>query len=69
MTDAAATAPAALAAPQTLWGDVWRQFRTHKGAMVGRRVPVHRALVILGPYIWTVDPNGAQHPRAQPSGP
>ena len=42
---------------RSLWGDVWSQFRTHKGAMVGM-VAFATILfgVILGPYLWTLDP-------------
>lgn len=61
MTDAVA---APTVAPETkepehrsLWGDVWRQFRAHKGAMVGATVFTFIILaVIFGPLIWTIDP-------------
>ncbi len=39
------------------WGDVWRQFRTHKGAMVGTFVFVGIILVVVfGSYFHTIDP-------------
>ena len=42
---------------RSLWGDVWRQFRTHKGAVVGVAVFTFFVLVVvLGPFIHTVDP-------------
>ena len=42
---------------RSLWGDVWRQFRTHKGAMVGMFIFVGIVLlVVFGSYIHTVDP-------------
>jgi peptide/nickel transport system permease protein len=71
MTDAAATeAEAALAKPsRTLWGDVWRQFRKHKGAMAGAIIfAVIGLLVILGPFFHTVDPT-APNFRARNLGP
>ncbi len=66
MSDAAAVAPAAIDTPQrSLWGDVWRQFRKHKGAMAG--VVIFGLIVfavIFGPALYGVDP---QHidPRAR----
>ena len=45
---------------RSLWGDVWRQFRAHRGAMVG--VTVFSLIVLatlLGPYIHTIDPSFA----------
>ena len=39
------------------WRDVWRQFRNHKGAMVGLLVFVSILLFVsIGPYLWTIDP-------------
>ena len=39
------------------WRDVWRQFRSHKGAVVGAFVFLLILFaVIFGPYIWTIDP-------------
>lgn len=43
--------------PRSQWGDVWRQFRKHKGAMVGMVIFSLIVLgVIFGPYLYTVDP-------------
>jgi peptide/nickel transport system permease protein len=37
--------------------DVWTQFRKHKGAMLGGGFLAFITLaVLLGPYIWTIDP-------------
>lgn len=56
MTDA--TTPAVrLAKPRSQWADVWMQFKTHKGALVG--LFVFGALILfvtVGPFIWTKDP-------------
>lgn len=39
------------------WGDVWRQFRRHKGALYGSSFLIFITLfVLIGPYIWTLDP-------------
>lgn len=39
------------------WSDVWDQFRTHTGAMVGLFVFVMILLFVsIGPYLWTIDP-------------
>ena len=45
------------------WRDVWAQFCTHKGALVGLIFLVLITLfVIVGPMVWDVDP-GALDPR------
>ncbi len=42
---------------RSLWGDVWSQFRTHKGALLGTLVFFFIvAVVVFGPYIHTLDP-------------
>ncbi|MCQ0970575.1 ABC transporter permease [Paracoccus sp. TK19116] len=39
------------------WRDVWRQFRSHTGAMVALVLFIGVILfVTIGPYIWTADP-------------
>lgn len=39
------------------WWDVWDQFKTHKGAVVGLGFVVFITLfVIIGPWLWTLDP-------------
>jgi len=59
MTDTPATAftpEAALRPPRNQWRDVWNQFRTHKGAMVGAAVFVFIVGgVIIGPWLWPLD--------------
>ncbi|MCL5775912.1 ABC transporter permease [Limibaculum sp. FT325] len=56
MTDASLAAQG-MTAHRSLWGDVWRQFRAHRGAMVGSAVFLFIVLgVTVGPYIHTVDP-------------
>ena len=56
MTDAA-TGPAALAKPRSQWADVWVQFKTHKGALIGLFVFALLVLFVsVGPLIWTKDP-------------
>jgi len=42
---------------RSLWGDVWSQFRTHKGALIGSLVFLSIVLiVVLGPFVHTLDP-------------
>ncbi|MDT8343304.1 MAG: ABC transporter permease [Thermohalobaculum sp.] len=44
-------------AHRSLWGDVWRQFRAHRGAMAGSAVFLFIVLgVTIGPYLHSVDP-------------
>jgi peptide/nickel transport system permease protein len=39
------------------WADVWAQFRTHKGAMVGLFILLSLiAVIVLGPLFWRVNP-------------
>ena len=43
---------------RSLWGDVWRQFSKHKGALVGVIVFVLISVIVfLGPFVYDVDPN------------
>ena len=43
---------------RSLWVDVWRQFRKHKGALVGMFVfMLITFCVFIGPFIYDVDPN------------
>lgn len=54
MTDAVTAAPRP---PRSQWQDVWDQFKTHKGAIVGLSVFALIVLTILiGPLIWRADP-------------
>lgn len=56
MTDAPVNAAAARP-PRNQWWDVWDQFRTHKGALIGSIVFLAiLAAVLLGPWLWGVDP-------------
>lgn len=46
--------------PRSQWLDVWDQFRTHKGALVGAVVFLSILLfVFVGPLVWKVDPQYA----------
>lgn len=43
--------------PRSQWRDVWDQFKTHKGAIVGLTVfALILGAVLIGPLIWTIDP-------------
>lgn len=40
------------------WADVWRQFRSHKGALLGSFVLLFITFgVIFGPWLWDIDPS------------
>ncbi|MBF9034749.1 ABC transporter permease subunit [Rhodobacterales bacterium HKCCE2091] len=55
--------------PRNQWWDVWDQFKSHKGAMVGLGFFVFALLfVYVGPLIWTIDPTYIDI-RARNSGP
>ena len=55
--------------PRTQWGDVWRQFKSHKGALVGMFFFGFILLfVLLGPWFWSIDPTYIDI-RARNSGP
>lgn len=42
---------------RSLWGDVWSQFKTHRGALVGSAVFIIILLAVtIGPFIYDVDP-------------
>jgi peptide/nickel transport system permease protein len=59
MSDAAAPAvPDEIDTPErSLWGDVWWQFRQHRGAMAGMVIfTIILLAVIVGPWIHTTDP-------------
>lgn len=39
------------------WGDIWRQFKSHKGAVAGGACFLFILIaVFLGPLVWTIDP-------------
>ncbi len=43
--------------PRNQWWDVWDQYKTHKGALVGTFFFVFILLaVLIGPFLWTTDP-------------
>ena len=62
MTDVSASEAEIAAAPampkhRSQWGDVWRQFSTHRGAMLGAGVFLFIVLLCtIGPLIHDVDP-------------
>jgi len=40
------------------WADVWDQFKTHKGAVLGMGFFITVCLMVLfGPWLWHIDPN------------
>ncbi len=46
--------------PRSQWLDVWDQFKTHKGALVGATVFICILLfVLIGPLLWKTDPGFA----------
>ncbi len=53
MTDASRTAQR----HRSLWTDVWQQFATHRGALIGTAIFAFIVLAVaFGPYIHTIDP-------------
>ena len=51
------TVEQALKPPRNQWWDVWDQFKTHKGALLGAVVFLFIvALTLLGPFVWRIDP-------------
>ncbi len=43
---------------RSLVGDVWDQYKTHKGALIGAIVFFGILIaVLIGPFIWTIDPS------------
>ncbi len=63
MTEVLAKPPAveqAARPPRSQWLDVWDQFKTHKGALVGAVVFITILLfVFVGPLLWKIDPQYA----------
>ena len=56
MTDPARATPERQRAPRSRWRDVWRQFRLHRGAVLGMGFLVFVLLAaFLGPYLWSID--------------
>jgi peptide/nickel transport system permease protein len=47
----------ALKPPRNQWRDVWDQFKTHKGALVGLAIFLTIVFaVVIGPLLWSIDP-------------
>ncbi|NOX74030.1 MAG: ABC transporter permease [Alphaproteobacteria bacterium] len=59
MTDIAAqTKIEDIKPPRSQWFDVWAQFKTHRGAVIGMWFFIFiTLLVVIGPYLWTLDAN------------
>lgn len=56
MTDVTPDSLAAAPPPQSQWRNVWKQFRTHRGAMIGMAFFIFVVLAVtLGPLVWTID--------------
>ncbi|MEX3008035.1 ABC transporter permease [Hoeflea sp. TYP-13] len=56
MTDIAPNSLAEARPPQSQWRNVWDQFKTHRGAVLGMAFFIFVVLAVtLGPYIWTID--------------
>jgi peptide/nickel transport system permease protein len=56
MTEIAAERRFERSKPRSQWLDVWEQFASHRGALVGMGFFLFILLaVILGPYLWTID--------------
>ena len=59
MTDTSSS-EGVIEAPRSQWRDIWDQFRTHKGAMVGLIVLISLIVfVLIGPFFWTKPAMGA----------
>jgi peptide/nickel transport system permease protein len=59
MTDTSTSVSTKDIKPQrSQWLDVWDQFKTHRGAVIGMWFFVFiTLLVVIGPYLWTLDAN------------
>ncbi len=53
-----------LSPPRSQWVEIWSQFRKHKGAVYGGGFLLLITLgVIVGPWIWTIDPQATPRGR------
>ena len=42
----------------TYWGDVWLQFKKHKGALLGAIIFFSIVITVMfGPFLWPFEPN------------
>ncbi len=58
MTESTLTANTDQNKHRSLWGDVWAQYRTHTGAVIGTFIFTFIILaVVFGPFIHTIDPS------------
>jgi len=57
MTDIIHSPEVEASASRSQWWDVWDQFKTHKGALLGAAFFILIVLgVLLGPWLWSIDP-------------
>ncbi|MEI4485689.1 ABC transporter permease [Frigidibacter sp. MR17.14] len=69
MTEAVHSSNMTADKPSSQWRDVWRQFRSHRGALLGLVIFAIILLgVIVGPHVWKFDPTYVDI-RARNSGP
>jgi peptide/nickel transport system permease protein len=58
MTDATVQDTGQARAGRSQWADVWDQFKTHRGALLGMGFFIFISLlVIFGPWLWDIPPN------------
>ncbi len=58
MTDATVQDARRARAGRSQWADVWDQFKTHRGAVLGMGFFIFISLlVIFGPWLWDIPPN------------
>ncbi len=56
MTDIAPDSLAAARPPQSQWRNVWDQYKTHKGALIGMGFFLFVVIaVVIGPALWPID--------------
>jgi len=56
MTDVTPDSLAAARPPRSQWLNVWDQYRTHRGALIGMGFFLFVVLAVtFGPYLWTID--------------